>query len=66
LQRWLERCQVNQMMEKEKIMKKIIIIPMAFAAAVARAIMAEEDVEDAKEADEVVVEEAATNDVHLT
>jgi hypothetical protein len=37
-------------MEKEKIMKETIIIPMVVAVAVARSIMAEEDAEDAEEA----------------
>jgi hypothetical protein len=37
------------MMEKEKIMKEIIINQMVVAVAVARAIMAEEDAEGAKE-----------------
>jgi hypothetical protein len=47
-------------MEKEKIMKDTIIIPMVVIAAVARTIMAEEDAEDAEEAEEVAAEEAAT------
>jgi hypothetical protein len=34
------------MMEKEKIMKEIIILKMVVAVAVARAIMAKEDAED--------------------
>jgi hypothetical protein len=37
------------MMEKEKIMKEIIIIQLVVAVAVARAIMAEEDAEEAEE-----------------
>jgi ABC-type cobalt transport system substrate-binding protein len=45
------------MMEKEKIMKEIIIIQMVVAVAVARAIMAKEDVEGA---DEVAAEEATS------
>jgi hypothetical protein len=49
LQRWLERCQAKQTKEKEKIMKEIITIQVAAAVAVARAIMAEEDTEDAAE-----------------
>jgi hypothetical protein len=44
-------------MEKEKRMKETIIRPMMVAVAVARAIMAEEE---AEEADEVAAEEAAT------
>jgi hypothetical protein len=42
------------MMEKEKIIKATIIIPMVVAVAVARAIMAEEDVEEAEEAATIV------------
>jgi hypothetical protein len=45
------------MMEKEKIMKETIIIPMVVAVAVARTIMAEEDAGDAEEAEEVAAEE---------
>jgi hypothetical protein len=37
-------------MEKEKIMKEIIIIPMEVAVVVARAIFAQEDADDAEEA----------------
>jgi hypothetical protein len=48
------------MMEKEKIMEETIIIQMVVAVAVARAILAEEDVEDAEEAEEVAAEDAAT------
>jgi hypothetical protein len=48
------------MMEKEKIMKEIIIIQMVGAVAVTRAIIAKEDAEDAEEAEEVAAEEAAT------
>jgi hypothetical protein len=47
-------------MEKEKIIKEIIIIQMVVAVAVAREIMAEEDAEDAEEAKEVAAEEAET------
>jgi hypothetical protein len=39
-------------------MKDTIIITMVVAAAVARAIIAEEDAEDAEEAEEVTAEEA--------
>jgi hypothetical protein len=46
------------MMEKEKIMKEIIIIQLVVAVAVARAIMAEEDADDAEEAEEFTVKEA--------
>jgi hypothetical protein len=46
--------------KSEKIMKETIIIQMVVAVAVARAMIAEEDAEDAEEADEVAVEEAAT------
>jgi hypothetical protein len=49
-------------MEKEKIMKETIIMPMVVAVAVARAVLAEEDAEGAEEAgeaDEVVAKEAA-------
>jgi hypothetical protein len=53
LQRWLERCHESQTTEKEKIIKETIIITMVVATAVAGAIMAEEDAEDAKEAEEV-------------
>jgi hypothetical protein len=42
---WLERCQANKMMEKEKIMKEIIISQMMGAVALVRAIIAEEDAE---------------------
>jgi hypothetical protein len=45
---------------KRKIMKEIIIIQMVVAVAVARAIMAEEDADDAEEATEVAAEEATT------
>jgi hypothetical protein len=55
----MKRFQSTQMMEKEKIMKETIIIPMVVAVAVARAIVAEEDAEDAEEAEEVAAEEAA-------
>jgi hypothetical protein len=48
------------MMEKEKIMKEIIKIQMVVAVVVARAIMAEEDAEDADEVDEFVAEETTT------
>jgi hypothetical protein len=41
-------------------MKEIIIIQMVVALAVAMAIMAEEDAEDAEETDKVAVEEAET------
>jgi hypothetical protein len=41
-------------------MKETIIILMVVAVAVAREIMAEEDVEDAEEAEGVAEEEAAT------
>jgi hypothetical protein len=41
-------------MEKEKIMKEIIIIQMVVAVAVARAIMAEENADDAEEAATIV------------
>jgi hypothetical protein len=58
---WLERFQVNQTIEKEKIMKETIIIPMVVAVAVGRAIIAEEDAEDAEEAEEVAAEEAFEN-----
>jgi surface antigen len=56
----MKRCQENQMMEKEKIMKEIIIIQKVVAVVVSRAIMDEEDAEDAEEAEEVAAEEAAT------
>jgi hypothetical protein len=49
------------MMEKEKIMKEIIIIQMVVAVAVARAILAEEDAEDAEGAEEVAVFEKMFN-----
>jgi hypothetical protein len=39
------------MMEKEKIMKETMIIPMVVIGAVAREIMAEEDAEDVEEAE---------------
>jgi hypothetical protein len=55
----MERCQANQMMEKEKIMKEIIIIQMVVAVAVAREIMAEEEAEGAKEDAEGDKEDAA-------
>jgi hypothetical protein len=45
---------------KRKIMKETIIIPMVVAVEVARSIVVEEDAEDAEEAKEVAVEEAAT------
>jgi hypothetical protein len=45
------------MMEKEKIMKEIIIIQMVGAVAVTREIMADKD---AEEVEEVAAEEAAT------
>jgi hypothetical protein len=48
------------MKEKEKIMKEIITLQMVVAVAISRAIMAEEDTEDAEEAEEVATEEAAT------
>jgi hypothetical protein len=41
-------------------MKEIIIIQIVVAVAVARAIMAEEDVEDAEGVEEVAAEEATT------
>jgi hypothetical protein len=41
-------------------MKEIIIIQMVVAVAVFRAIMADEEAEDAEEDEEVAVEEAAT------
>jgi hypothetical protein len=47
-------------MEKEKIMKEIIIIQMVVAGAVAREIITEDDVEDAEGAEAVTVEEATT------
>jgi hypothetical protein len=59
LQRRLERCQANQMMEKEKIMKYIIIIQMVAAEAFTRAIIAEDNAEDAEGTKEVTAEEAA-------
>jgi hypothetical protein len=43
----LERCQANQRIEKEKIIKETSIITMVVALAVARAILAEEDAEEA-------------------
>jgi hypothetical protein len=48
------------MMEKEKIMKEIIIIKMVVPVEVDRAILAEEDAEETEEANEVVSKEAAT------
>jgi hypothetical protein len=48
------------MMEKEKVMKETIIIPMVVAFAVSRALMFEEDAEKAKDAEEVATEGAAT------
>jgi hypothetical protein len=45
-------------MEKQKIMKETIIIPMVVEVAFARAT---EDAEDAEEAEEVAAEETATN-----
>jgi hypothetical protein len=45
------------MMEKEKIMKEIITIPIEDAVVLAKAILAAEDVEDAEEAVMAVVEE---------
>jgi hypothetical protein len=48
------------MMERDKIMKETIIIPMVVAVVVARAIIAEEDAEDAEEAEEVAAEDSAT------
>jgi ribosomal protein L12E/L44/L45/RPP1/RPP2 len=45
------------MKEKEKIMKEIITIQVADAVAVAGAIMAKEDAEDAEEAEEDAAEE---------
>jgi hypothetical protein len=54
------KMQANQMIEKEKIMKDIILIQIAVAVAVARAIMADEAEEDAEEAEEVAEEDAAT------
>jgi hypothetical protein len=41
-------------------MTETIIIPKVVALAVARAIMAKEDVEDAEEVEEVAAEEAET------
>jgi hypothetical protein len=56
---WLEICQATQKIEKEKIMKETITIPMVVAVAFARGIMAEEDTEDVEEAEEFAAEEAA-------
>jgi hypothetical protein len=60
LKRWLQRCQEKQTREKEKIMKYIITIQVADAAAVARAMMAEEDAEVAEDAEEDAAEEETT------
>jgi hypothetical protein len=48
------------MMEKHKKIKYIIVIQMVVAVAVSRAILAEEDAEDAEGAEEVAAEEAET------
>jgi hypothetical protein len=51
------------MKEKEKIVKEIITIQVVDAVAVARAIMAEEDAEDAEEVE--VEEDAAEEDTTI-
>jgi hypothetical protein len=56
LQRWLERCQANEMKEKEKVMIEIIITQMEDAAVIAKAILVEEDAEDAEDAEEAAVD----------
>jgi hypothetical protein len=60
LQRWLERCQEKQKKKKEKIMIYIIITQMEDAEVIAKAILAEEDAEDAEEAAVDAVEEETT------
>jgi hypothetical protein len=57
LHRWLERCQANQMMEKEKGVIEIITIQMEDAVVLTKAILAEEDEEDVEEAVVDAVEE---------
>jgi hypothetical protein len=56
LLRWLERLQTSPMMKKEKIMIEIITIPMEDAVALAKAILASEDVgeEDVGEEETIV------------
>jgi hypothetical protein len=46
----MERVQANKMMEKEKVMIKIITTQMEDAAVIDKAILAWEDAEDAEEA----------------
>jgi hypothetical protein len=53
---WKDAREIKLWKEK-KIVKEIIIIQMVVEVAVTRAIMAEEDAEDAKEAKEVAAEE---------
>jgi predicted DNA-binding ArsR family transcriptional regulator len=48
------------MKEKEKVMIEIIITQMEDAAVIAKAILAEEDVEDVEEAAVAAVEEGTT------
>jgi hypothetical protein len=45
--RWLERCQAKEMKEKEKLMIEIIKTQMEDAVVLAKAILAEEDVDEA-------------------
>jgi hypothetical protein len=61
LQRWLEIFQANKMMEKERIMKETIIIPMVVAVAFVRTIMTAEDAEEAEE----VAAKGGSNSEHL-
>jgi hypothetical protein len=56
-QQWKADQQKQMIVNMEKIMKETIIIPMVVVVAVARAIL---DEEDAEEAQEVAAEEAAT------
>jgi hypothetical protein len=57
LPKWLERIQTSPMMEKEKIVIRIITIPMADAVVIAMETLVAEDAEDVEEAAVVAVGE---------
>jgi hypothetical protein len=59
LPKWLANIQTSQMMEKEKVVIRIIKIPMAVAVVIAMETLLAEDAEDVEEAAAVAAGEEA-------